>query len=332
MWGYVEGGSLLKGTSVRHNGTHRAVLVANTGGHLAQLVQLSRTFDLQEEPVWITFDHPQSRSLLAEAENVVYMPYIASRDWRAALRVFPRAFRVLSRAEHDIVVSTGAALAVPVFVAAVLRGIRPVYIESVSRFDGPSLTGRLVSWLPGVRLYCQQPAWAGGRWTLVPSVLDDFCTHSQPVPDREMLRIFVALGTIRPYRFDRLVDLVLEHFGTEHEYVWQLGVTGRSDLPGEVYETLPVEDMDRNIRDADVIVSHAGVGMALSILRLGKIPVLVPRLTAHLEHVDDHQLQIVKELTQRGLAVEVTPDKPLTAAAVALVRSSTVTSASAPVL
>lgn len=282
--------------------------------------------------MWITFDHPQARSLLADAENIVYMPYVASRDWRAALKVFPRALRVLSRSDHDLVVSTGAALAVPVFVAAVLRGIRPVYIESVSRFDGPSLTGRLVSWLPGVRLYCQQPAWAGGRWTLVPSVLDDFCTHSQRVPDRETLRIFVTLGTIRPYRFDRLVDLVLEYFGTEHQFVWQLGVTGRSDLPGEVHETLSVEDMEKNIRDADVVVSHAGVGMALSILRLGKIPVLVPRMKVHLEHVDDHQLQIVKELTERGLAVEVISGKPLTAAAVEQVRSSVVTIASAPVL
>jgi UDP-N-acetylglucosamine transferase subunit ALG13 len=162
--------------------------------------------------------------------------------------------------------------------------------------------------------------------------LDDFIAHQEEVPDRRPLRIFVALGTIRPYRFDRLIDTVIEYFGTAHEYVWQLGVTGRSDLPGVVYETLTVEEMERNIMDADVVVSHAGVGIALSVLRLGKIPVLVPRLAAHQEHVDDHQMQIVKELDRRGLAVIVTPDRPLTVAAVEAARSTTVTSTSAPVL
>ncbi|WP_160291636.1 glycosyltransferase [Kocuria rosea] len=325
-------GNALGDMSAAGDGTHRAILVANTGGHLAQLVQLREKLDLQGEPLWITFDHPQSRSLLAYAENVVYMPYVASRDWRAAIKVLPRALRVMSRAEYDIVVSTGAALAVPVFIAAIFKGIRPVYIESVSRFEGPSLTGRLVSWLPGVQLFCQQPTWAGGRWTLGPSVLDDFSTHQESVPEQKALRIFVTLGTIQPYRFDRLVDMVLEHFGTDHDFVWQLGVTGRSDLPGKVHETLPVEDMDRNIVNADVIVSHAGVGMALSILRLGKMPILVPRLAAQHEHVDDHQLQIAKELERRGLAVPVTPRRPLTTAAVEFVRSITVTSTGAPVL
>lgn len=318
--------------SAGSDGTHRAILVANTGGHLAQLFQLREKLKLQGEPMWITFDHPQSRSLLANAENVVYMPYVASRDWRAAIRVLPRALRVMSRAEYDIVVSTGAALAVPVFIAGILKGIRPVYIESISRFEGPSLTGRLVSWLPGVQLFCQQSAWAGGRWTLGPSVLDDFSTQQETVHDQKALRIFVTLGTIQPYRFDRLVDMVLEHFGRGHEYVWQLGATRRSGLPGRVHETLSVEDMERNITDADVVVSHAGVGMALSILRLGKMPILVPRLAAQREHVDDHQLQIAKELERRGLAVPVTPQRPLTAAAVEFVRSIAVTSTGASVL
>lgn len=304
---------------------YRAVLAANTGGHLAQLVRLSRKMDLQDDPLWITFDHPQSRSLLAEEKNVVFVPYMAPRDWRTAVKVVPQLVRLLSRKDYDIAVSTGAAVAVPVFVAALLRGIRPFYVESVSRFDGPSLTGRMVSRFPGVRLFSQHATWAGGRWRLGPSVLDDFELTEVIPPHRGRLRVFVTLGTIKPYRFDRMVDAVLAHFGADHDITWQLGVTSRENLPGTVHDTMTAEDVEQCIQEADVVISHAGVGSALSILRLGKVPILVPRLATHHEHVDDHQLQIVKELNSRDLAVAVTADEPLTAAAVDRARSYRVT-------
>ena len=50
------------------------------------------------------------------------------------------------------------------------------------------------------------------------------------------------------------------------------------------------------MREADVVVAHAGVGTALAALEVGKCPVLVPRRLAHGEHVDDHQVQIASEL------------------------------------
>lgn len=309
---------------------YRAVLAANTGGHLAQLVRLSQKMNLQDDPLWITFDHPQSRSLLAEEKNVLFVPYMAPRDWRTAVKVLPQLIRRLSGKEYDIVVSTGAAVAVPVFVAALLRGIRPFYVESVSRFDGPSLTGRMVSWLPGVRLFCQHATWAGGRWRLGPSVLDDFALTETTLAHQDRLRIFVTLGTIKPYRFNRMVDDVLAVFGTDHDITWQLGATTRNDLPGTVYDTMAAADVERCIQEADVVISHAGVGSALSILRLGKVPILFPRLAAHEEHVDDHQLQIVKELSSRGLAVPVTVEHPLTSAVADRVRSHRVTQSLAP--
>ena len=311
---------------------YRAVLAANTGGHLTQLVQLSQKMNLQDDPMWITFDHPQSRSLLSDARNVFFVPYIAPRDWRTALKVLPRLVRLLSRADFDVVISTGAAVAVPVFVAALIRGIRPVYVESVSRFEGPSLTGRMVSWLPGVRLFCQHASWAGGRWRLGPSVLDDFELTKRDPARPTRLRIFVTLGTIKPYRFDRMVDSVRELFGADHDITWQLGVTSRTDLTGSIRDTMTAEDVERCIQEADVVISHAGVGSALGILRLGKVPILFPRLAAHGEHVDDHQLQIVKELSARGLAVAITDDVPLTSALVEEARSHRVTQNMASVI
>ena len=59
------------------------------------------------------------------------------------------------------------------------------------------------------------------------------------------------------------------------------------------------------MREADVVVAHAGVGAALAACEVGRCPVLVPRRSAHGEHIDDHQTQIADELSGRGIAISV---------------------------
>jgi UDP-N-acetylglucosamine:LPS N-acetylglucosamine transferase len=54
-----------------------------------------------------------------------------------------RIFRILRREKPDLVISTGAGIAVPGFLAARLLGIRRVYIESYARVESLSLAGRL---------------------------------------------------------------------------------------------------------------------------------------------------------------------------------------------
>jgi UDP-N-acetylglucosamine:LPS N-acetylglucosamine transferase len=53
------------------------------------------------------------------------------------------ALRLVNSFRPDVVVSSGAGVAVPFFIAARLRGIRTVYLEVFDRIDGPTLTGRL---------------------------------------------------------------------------------------------------------------------------------------------------------------------------------------------
>ena len=74
------------------------------------------------------------------------------------------------------------------------------------------------------------------------------------------------------------------------------------------HHAIPERDLISAIAEADVLVAHAGVGTALAALEVGKCPVLVPRRVSHGEHVDDHQIQIAKELSARGLALSVDAD------------------------
>ena len=61
----------------------RHLLAASTGGHLAQLCKWSATLGSSDDSLWVTFDTPQSRSLL-DGRRVMHVPYIEPRDYRNA--------------------------------------------------------------------------------------------------------------------------------------------------------------------------------------------------------------------------------------------------------
>jgi UDP-N-acetylglucosamine transferase subunit ALG13 len=65
------------------------------------------------------------------------------------------------------------------------------------------------------------------------------------------------------------------------------------------------------MREATTVVTHAGVGSILSARRAGHLPVVVPRLHALGEHVDDHQAELTRTLEAAGEVVAVWPGEPL---------------------
>jgi UDP-N-acetylglucosamine--N-acetylmuramyl-(pentapeptide) pyrophosphoryl-undecaprenol N-acetylglucosamine transferase len=286
------------------------LLVASTGGHLKQLHRLHRRLVGVEGPYrWATFDTPQSRSLLAD-EDVDFVRFVGGRDPLAMLSNAPAANRILREHGIDTVVSTGSAMALPFYAIARARRLRCHYIESAARSDGPSATARMISRIPGVCLYAQYPAWADERWQYRGSVFDSFVPVSAAAGDATpaLRKVVVTLGTFRDYSFTRLVRRLLEILPPEAEVLWQTGDTDVSEFGIEGHHAIPERDLSQAMREADVVVAHAGVGTALAALEIGKLPVLVPRRVSFGEHVDDHQIQITSELGSRGLAVAVEAD------------------------
>jgi UDP-N-acetylglucosamine transferase subunit ALG13 len=285
------------------------LFAASTGGHLAQLVRFAATMDHDPDSVWVTFETPQSVSLL-RGKRVVYVPYIASRDYRGVVSALRPIGRVLRDEHFDEVISTGAALALSAMTAAATTRVPRTYIESVSRVEGPSLTGRIIAALGLADLYTQHSSWAGPRWKPHESVLSLFKSTARtdpPAPDQP-LKLFVTLGTIRPFRFDSLVDNLVASVPISPDSVWQVGVTTRTDLPGTVVSQVSGEDFLQHARAADVVVTHAGVGSILALLEQGIHPVVVPRRKERREHVDDHQLQISRLVDELGVATVLEAD------------------------
>lgn len=286
------------------------LLVASTGGHLKQLHRLRRRLVGIDEPVrWVTFETPQSKSLLRD-EAVDFVHFVGSRDPGNVLRNIPLAARILRENEIDTIVSTGSAIALPFFALGQARGLRCHFVESAARSEGPSKTARMISRIPGVYMYTQYPSWADRKWHYRGAVFDSFAPADRVTESPTTLqKVVVSLGTSRNYRFERLVRRLLAILPADADVLWQTGDTDVGALGIVGRQAIPEHELMQAIREADVLVAHAGVGTALTALEAGRCPVLVPRRLAHGEHVDDHQTQIAAELGNRGLAVSAEADE-----------------------
>ena len=115
------------------------------------------------------------------------------------------------------------------------------------------------------------------------------------------MRIFVTLG-FENFSFDRLIRAIDDGVGDRRISGDILIQTGRSLYPVRFCETkrfMRFDEIMSCFKNADIVVSHAGVGTTLLCLGLGKIPVIFPRQARYREHVDDHQIQFAQVLEKR---------------------------------
>lgn len=124
------------------SGPERILLVSNPGGHLLQMLALEGAWgDLEHR--WVTLAAADSESLLAD-EQVVLANGPTARNLGNLVRNFAVAWRTVREFRPDVILSTGAALAIPFFVVGRLHRKRLVYVESFTRVSTPSLSGRIV--------------------------------------------------------------------------------------------------------------------------------------------------------------------------------------------
>lgn len=117
-------------------------MVCSSGGHLL-LLHLLKDFWGPYDRFWVTFEKEDAISLLQD-ERTYWAYFPTNRNIFNLIRNFFVAFRVLFKEKPDILVSTGAGVAIPFFYLARLMRKKLVFIEAYERIDNPSLTGRLV--------------------------------------------------------------------------------------------------------------------------------------------------------------------------------------------
>ena len=120
----------------------KVCLVGSSGGHLSHLYML-KPFWQDKERFWVTFNKEDANSIL-EGEQVYHCYYPTNRSLKALLINTRLAWKVLRKERPDVIVSSGAAVAVPFFYLGKLFGMKTIYIEVFDRIDKPTMTGKMV--------------------------------------------------------------------------------------------------------------------------------------------------------------------------------------------
>lgn len=117
-------------------------VICSSGGHLLQAVQLAPILK-EHTRIWVTFKKEDALSLLNGEERIwAYHP--TQRNFLNLFRNFLLALRLLFYRGIDVLISTGAGVAIPFFILARLMGKKTIFIESFSRVNQPSLTGMIL--------------------------------------------------------------------------------------------------------------------------------------------------------------------------------------------
>lgn len=120
----------------------RLLLVCNPGGHFATMIGLKK-FWSQYPREWVTYRKFDTQQI--EEKEVVHWVFMQeSRMLGRAVLNFFTALIILYRRRPDLVISTGASLAVPYIFASKIFGIKTIFVESISRSTVLSLSGKIV--------------------------------------------------------------------------------------------------------------------------------------------------------------------------------------------
>lgn len=117
-------------------------LVGSSGGHLTHLYML-KPFWKDKNRFWVTFDKEDARSLLKD-EKMYPCYFPTNRNIKNLIRNTFLAIRVLKKEKPDLIISSGAAVAVPFFYLGKMMGAKLIYIEVFDRIDKPTMTGKMV--------------------------------------------------------------------------------------------------------------------------------------------------------------------------------------------
>ncbi len=114
--------------------------------------------------------------------------------------------------------------------------------------------------------------------------------------------IFVTVGT-DTHPFNRLlkwVDEAIERSIIKENVYAQIGHSTYIPKNYKFKRFYEHEEMEKIVRKADLIISHAGAGTILDVLTKRKKLLIVPRLKKYGEHTDDHQLDLSLLLEKEG--------------------------------
>lgn len=117
--------------------------------------------------------------------------------------------------------------------------------------------------------------------------------------------IFITLGS-QKFQFDRLlkaVDELVENGVIKEEVFAQIGYSNYKPLNYQYKQFLDREEFAKMEAKSEIVITHGGTGAIIGAVKKGKKVIAVPRLAKYGEHVDDHQLQLLKEFEKMQIII-----------------------------
>jgi len=113
--------------------------------------------------------------------------------------------------------------------------------------------------------------------------------------------IFVTVGT-HEQQFNRLIKTVDELKGEgkiKEEVIIQTGYSTYEPQHCKWEKMFEYEKMDSLIKEASIVITHGGPATFLHVIQNNKVPIVVPRSVEYEEHVNNHQVEFVRFLSDR---------------------------------
>lgn len=127
---------------VKEENIMKVCFITSSGGHLTHLIQLKEWWK-DKERFWVTFEKEDSKSILKD-EKKYWCYFPTNRNIKNLIKNTFLSIKILLKEKPDLIVSTGAAPAIPFFYIGKLFGAKVVYIEVYDRIEKPTITGKVV--------------------------------------------------------------------------------------------------------------------------------------------------------------------------------------------
>lgn len=117
--------------------------------------------------------------------------------------------------------------------------------------------------------------------------------------------ILVLLGT-QNNSFYRLLEEIqknIDNGNIKEKVIVQKGYTKFESKDMTTYTQLPSDELEKLIDKANIVITHGGVGSIITAIEKNKKVIAVPRLKKYKEHVNDHQLDIIKSFDEKGYII-----------------------------
>ena len=119
--------------------------------------------------------------------------------------------------------------------------------------------------------------------------------------------ILVLLGT-QHNEFTRLLEKIedcIKNGIIKEKVIVQAGFTKYKTDKMEIFDMISKKDLEKYVKEANIVITHGGVGSIIMALQNHKKVIAVPRLHEFNEHVNNHQRQIVKVFSEKKYLIGI---------------------------